>query len=82
MIDFYDRFPDLTVFIHGKDTEWHNNNLLNDSTSIMLHNLNLDKIKRDGYVNLRCQWDPGCPDQIRPYTTEVDVGKLEEMSWR
>lgn len=79
MIDWYDKFPDISVFVHGRDTEWHNNNLLNESSSVMLHNLNLDKVARDGYVNLRCQWDPGCPDQIRPHTAEIDYGKLEEI---
>lgn len=32
----------------------------------MLKNLNIDNVKKKGFVNLRCTWYVGCPLQIQP----------------
>ena len=33
----------------------------------MLSRLQFQHIRNEGYVNLRCAWDLGCPYEIRPY---------------
>ncbi|KAK4508796.1 hypothetical protein PRZ48_002535 [Zasmidium cellare] len=33
---------------------------------IAIKTLNLDFVRRNGYVNMRCQWEPGCPDWVQP----------------
>ena len=70
--------PDISIFMHGAATAWHNNDLLNFSSPTLLHRLNLDRVVREGYVNLRCQWQPGCPAHIHPFAEDFDEKKQEE----
>jgi len=79
LIDFYDKLPDISVFLHSHSGTWHNNNLLNLSSSAMVRYMNTQRVLRDGYVNLRCHWEPGCPDWLHPGVKELDVNKQEEV---
>ncbi|KAK4497867.1 hypothetical protein PRZ48_010522 [Zasmidium cellare] len=79
IIDFYSTLPPISLFLHGHPSAWHNNHLLNMSTSLMNRHLNREKVLREGYVNLRCHWSPGCPDHLHPQATEFDSTKTEEL---
>lgn len=79
IIDFYDALADISIFMHGHPEAWHNNYLLDMSSSQMVRRLSRDKVLNDGYMNLRCHWSPGCPDHLHPQATEYDDGKREEL---
>ena len=65
IIDNYPVFPDVVVFIHPHETAWHNTILNDMSTATTLERLNLGFVARQGYFNLRCHLDPGCPRWLR-----------------
>ncbi|THC89006.1 hypothetical protein EYZ11_011547 [Aspergillus tanneri] len=66
IIDNYDSLTDVTVFMHGGASQWHND--VGDTTSsYLLSRLRIESIRRKGYVNLRCENRPGCPVAIRPW---------------
>lgn len=79
MIDFYDSLPDISIFLHAHPDAWHNNYLLGMSSSQMVRQLNHEKVARDGYMNLRCHWNPGCPTHLDPSAKKVDPDKREEV---
>lgn len=78
VIDYYERLPDLVLFTHASATSWHNNELHFFNTPLMLRELNYARVVRRGFANLRCTWEPGCPDWIRPVGAHRNVAKLEE----
>lgn len=78
VIDHFERLPDLVLFTHASATSWHNNELHFFSTPLMLRELNYARVMRRGFANLRCTWEPGCPDWIRPIGAQNDTSKLEE----
>lgn len=79
LIDFYDTLPEISLFLHGHPSAWHNNYLLNMSTSQIIRHLSREKVLRDGYFNLRCHWSPGCPTHLHPQETKYDSTKTEEL---
>ncbi|KAK3940706.1 hypothetical protein QBC46DRAFT_449231 [Diplogelasinospora grovesii] len=74
----YDRLPDVTLFMHAHRSSWHDNLFGLDAINI-LRDLNLDRVVRMGYMNLRCSWDPGCPSHIHPENKAYDVDKPEQQ---
>ncbi|TKA23412.1 hypothetical protein B0A50_07288 [Salinomyces thailandicus] len=80
LIDFYDDLADINIFMHAHRFAWHNNELLDTDASLMIRHLSPERVTRQGYMNLRCHWDPGCPAHIHPGTTERDPDKVEEVS--
>ncbi|KAK3058082.1 hypothetical protein LTR09_001159 [Extremus antarcticus] len=78
IIDFYDELPDVAIFMHAHRFAWHNNLILGKDSSQMVRHLSPERVTRDGYMNLRCHWDPGCPDRIHPGAIDRDVWKQEE----
>jgi hypothetical protein len=60
IIDNYPLFPDVVMFFHPSDRAWHNNVLLGNSSLEATKRLSEARVLRDGYVNARCHWDPGC----------------------
>ena len=66
IIDHYDTLSDITMFMHGEFLTWHNNDLQDSNSANMIKQLNSQKVFRDGYMNMRCHLDPGCPDHIHP----------------
>lgn len=66
IIDHYQNLSDVTMFMHAHQIAWHNNDLLDSNTVDTVRRLSSHKVLRDGYMNLRCHLDPGCPDHIHP----------------
>lgn len=79
LIDHYDRLADTTMFVHAHSITYHNNILLDLSTPITIKRLQDDRVWRQGFMNLRCHFEPGCPGIYFNQTT-VDAGKGEKPS--
>ncbi|KAL9011978.1 MAG: hypothetical protein Q9173_003220, partial [Seirophora scorigena] len=78
LIDNYDRLPDIVLFMHSHRWTHHNNHLLGFDASQMIRALNNAHVVREGYVNMRCHWSPGCPEWLRTNTGQDTLGKQEE----
>ncbi|KAF2863310.1 hypothetical protein K470DRAFT_192873, partial [Piedraia hortae CBS 480.64] len=78
IIDHYNTLHPLTIFMHSHRETWHNNILLPSAPELLSH-LKPSHIQQQGYVNLRCDWDPGCPEWIRPGASLRDSRKTEEI---
>lgn len=63
IIENYSSLPATVAFLHphrsGFFRAWHVDAPLHDSVTAM-QALQLDFVQRNGYVNLRCNWNPGC----------------------
>lgn len=55
----------MIVFQHANRYQWHNDDPLYDGQRLLLR-LQLPFVRAQGYVNLRCVWTLGCPNEIRP----------------
>ncbi|KAL3480432.1 hypothetical protein BJX99DRAFT_254423 [Aspergillus californicus] len=68
LIDHYHTLPSTIAFIHphraGFLMAWHVDAPLHDNVAA-LRSLQLDFVKQAGYVNLRCNWNPGCNQNHR-----------------
>lgn len=64
IIDHYNDLADVVVFLHahrgGNPRGWHIDNEYFDN-ALSIKRLRLGKVQKEGYVNLRCQFLPGCP---------------------
>ena len=78
LIDFYDDLPDVAIFMHSHRFAWHNNAILRKDSSLMVRHLIPERVTRDGYMNLRCHWDPGCPAWLHPGAIDRLYEKQEE----
>jgi hypothetical protein len=78
IIDHYDILADVNIFIHAHRWAWHNNDLFDSDTAQMIRHLSDARVLREGYMNLRCQWYPGCPAWLHPGAQEEDEEKKEE----
>ncbi|OAL37470.1 hypothetical protein AYO20_03319 [Fonsecaea nubica] len=78
IIEFYDQLPDVSIFMHAHQDAWHNNELLNWDAAEMIKRLSSERVQRQGYMNMRCHWKPGCPDWIHPGQIQRDKDKLEQ----
>ena len=77
IIDHYDVLPDITLFMHAHRYAMHNSPLLNTDAVEMIQRLSSERVMREGYVNLRCKLDPGCP------TVLTDHGNFgEHKEWK
>jgi hypothetical protein len=79
IIDHYDTLPDISIFLHPHRRSWHNNDLLENDAAEMITRLNNARVMREGYMNLRCQWDPGCPHWLHPRNPEQAVMRKQEQ---
>lgn len=79
IIDHYDSLPDIIAFMHSHQFAWHNDDLLGQNAGGLLRRLNPARVVREGYMNLRCNWGPGCPDWMHPGAVEEDASKQEEI---
>lgn len=68
IIDYYDSLPAALVFLHphraGFLAAWHTDTPLHDNVHA-LQALQLPFVQANGYVNLRCNWNPGCEEAHR-----------------
>jgi hypothetical protein len=78
IIDNYDHLPDVAMFMHAHQLAWHNDELLGNDASVLVTRLSRQRVWREGYVNMRCNWHPGCPDWMHPGETEKNDFKQEE----
>lgn len=73
IVDHYDELPDVIAFVHGNNRQWHNT-IPSSLNSDVLSVLRLDTVRSKGYVNLRCDLDPGCPVSVNPFEpTDIDI---------
>jgi hypothetical protein len=85
IIDHYDDLPDTVMFMHAHRHAWHNNMLMGLDAAEIVKRLNHERVARQGYMNVRCHHDPGCPDWIhmdRPGGDFDFFHKPEEIYWR
>lgn len=78
IVNNYDNLPDVSIFMHAHRWTWHNNDLQHHDALEMITMLSSERVQRVGYMNLRCHWNPGCPDWMHPGTMEGDINKQEE----
>ena len=78
LIDFYEDLPDVSIFMHSHRYGWHNNIVFNKDSALMVRHLSPERVTREGYMNLRCHWYPGCPDWMHPGAIERIYEKQEE----
>lgn len=78
IIDHYDNLPDVAMFMHSHRYAWHNNDVLDNDAAQMIRFLSAERVTREGYMNLRCHWDPGCPAWLHPGAIERNYEKQEE----
>ncbi|THC94039.1 hypothetical protein EYZ11_006481 [Aspergillus tanneri] len=75
LIDYYDKLPSIIAFLHshrgGFFKAWHVDAPLHDNV-VAMRSLQLDFVKKNGYINLRCNWNPGCKleHRINRHVTE------------
>jgi hypothetical protein len=79
IIDNYDALPDVAIFMHAHQIAWHNEDILGYDAVQLIKRLSRGHVWRQGYVNLRCSWYPGCPDWMHPGETEENEWKQEEV---
>ncbi|KAL4927838.1 DUF3431 domain-containing protein [Aspergillus undulatus] len=79
IIEHYDELPEIIAFMHSHQFGWHNDDLLDGNAATILTRLRPERVIREGYMNLRCGWGPGCPDWLHPGTLEEDETKQEEI---
>ncbi|EEP80665.1 predicted protein [Uncinocarpus reesii 1704] len=77
IIDNYENLPNVTIFMHAHNATWHNNDFFNLSSETMVSQLKIEHVIREGYMNLRCKHEPGCPNHIHP--TVEDEGDIRAI---
>ncbi len=79
IIDHYADLPDIAIFMHAHRWALHNNELLDHDAVQMIRRLSTDHVVRQGYVNLRCKWEPGCPQWLHTNKEQASPTRQEEM---
>ena len=64
IIDHYFQLPSVVVFMHAHRFTWHNPVMFGFDSFELVQRLNLDRVRRIKYMNVRCEQDPGCPDWL------------------
>ena len=67
------------LFIHPQRFQWHNEDPMYDGVR-MLSRLRLEEVARQGFVNLRCTWEIGCPGEVTPDPRGTHGGGLAGAS--
>ncbi|KAJ6025015.1 hypothetical protein N7540_005812 [Penicillium herquei] len=78
VIDFYEDLPDVSVFMHSHQEAWHNDEIFGGDAAEILRRLSLPRVIREGYMNTRCTFAPGCPSWMHPGTVIENEQKQEE----
>lgn len=86
LIDHYYNLSDITIFMHAHRWTHHNLEVLGHDSAEMVRRLNGDYVTHEGYVNMRCQWYPGCPEWLHPRDARETMDKQEQVvltkSWQ
>ncbi|KAJ5981536.1 hypothetical protein N7522_013957 [Penicillium canescens] len=78
ILDNYDNMPEYMVFLHAHQYSTHTEFWEQDNT-LTVQRLQLDYLKQAGYLNLRCDWGPGCPDEVQPFRQMA--GRTTELAF-
>ena len=78
IVDHYNDLPDITIFMYAHCWTHHNNHLLGHDAVRNGPPIRSDHVIREGYVNMRCEWTPGCPEWLHPDNTRESLDKQEE----
>ncbi|TKA29805.1 hypothetical protein B0A50_03169 [Salinomyces thailandicus] len=70
--DFYDDLPDLSIFIHADEIQWHIEGTLLRNLSFALTQLDFQQVLDREYFNLRATWRAACPAWINTTKTFDD----------
>ncbi|GLB12257.1 hypothetical protein AtubIFM57258_009538 [Aspergillus tubingensis] len=83
LIDHYDRLPSTIAFIHSHRSgflrAWHVDAPLHDNVWSM-RALQLDFVQQNGYINLRCNLNPGCKAIYHHVTRDVFTEIFQDTS--
>jgi len=79
IIDNYDNLPDVAIFMHSHQYAWHNDDTLDNNAALLVKRLSRERVWREGFMNMRCSWYPGCPDWMHPGETQENAYKQEEV---
>ncbi|EYE90732.1 DUF3431 domain-containing protein [Aspergillus ruber CBS 135680] len=75
ILDNYHALPSTIVFLHshrdGYPVAWHTE-FDTHSNPITAQRLQTDFVQRNGYVNMRCNPYPGCPNELLPLRNPPD----------
>jgi hypothetical protein len=63
--------PEISVFIHSLQYQWHNDDPNKDGATV-ISRLQLPYVESQGYVNMRCAWLLGCPEEIQVDSPQQD----------
>lgn len=70
IVEHYYDLPSTIVFVHshkdGWPEAWHTDTFSYSNVD-SIRALRLEHVQNNGYANLRCQGQPGCPDEIQPF---------------
>ncbi|KAI5198345.1 hypothetical protein E4T38_07536 [Aureobasidium subglaciale] len=84
LIQEYDSLPSTVAFVHSHEFGWlraWHTDAKRHSNVESLNSLNIKFVERNGYANLRCVPNPGCPDEVRPFRDPVDTTKTTEVAF-
>ncbi|CAD0098392.1 unnamed protein product [Aureobasidium mustum] len=89
IIQNYDSLHETVAFVHSHEFGWlkaWHTDAKQHSNVKSLNSLNVDFVQRNGYANLRCLPNPGCPDEIHRLQEPMDESKTSEAvfaaAWR
>ena len=77
IIDHYFDLPDTMIFMHAHRWTHHNIELLGYDSAQMVRRLSDEYVAREGYVNMRCKWHPGCPEWLHPADARETLERQE-----
>lgn len=84
IIQNYDSLPSTVAFVHSHESgfpkAWHTDNKQHSNVE-SLNSLNVNFVQRNGYANLRCLQNPGCPNEIQPFREPVDESRTTEAAF-
>lgn len=74
----------MIVFLHshrdGFPAGWHTDSI--DYSNVeSVRALQRDFVQQQGFVNLRCQTSPGCPDEIKPFRSPPNTANNAEKHY-
>jgi Protein of unknown function (DUF3431) len=89
LVDHYSDLPSTIAFVHshrdGYPQAWHTD-AEDYSIVSVLRDLQISYVQEQGYVNLRCIPDPGCPAEIQPFREPYEEHRVAEHefpeAWR
>ncbi|KAI5270084.1 hypothetical protein E4T47_06474 [Aureobasidium subglaciale] len=84
LIQEYDSLPPTVAFVHSHEFGWlkaWHTDAKRHSNVESLNSMNTKFVQKNGYANLRCLPNPGCPDEVWPFRDPVDKTKTTEVAF-